>query len=150
MPRITALNLRSRHTGDLTLEFKRDDPVFHTAQVDAGDVPPCTVGDANLFVVRSGLLGELLGVLLRFCVGQVVEEKGERFSAVHSVALVFVSSSKFISMTTSSDMVILPRCGPIAALAGVNLPAGALRLDILASSPLLIFHAHYLAQDLDL
>ena len=73
MPRITALYLRSRHSGDLTLEFKRDDPVLRTAQVDAGDIPPCTVGDVNLFAVRRGLSGELLGVLLRFCVGQVVE-----------------------------------------------------------------------------
>ena len=72
MSRLAALRLRPRHTGDLTLEFKRDDPILRTAEIDAGDLLPRAVGDVNTLDIRRGLPGELFGALLRSSEGEVV------------------------------------------------------------------------------
>ena len=92
MPRIAALRLRLRHSSNLTLDLNRDDLVLRTAKIDAGDVLPRTIADVNTVDIRRRLPRQLLGARLRFGGGEVVEESRVRGTAVHSIALVFVSS----------------------------------------------------------
>ena len=86
VPRVTALRLRPRHRGDLTLHLQRDHPVQRAEQVHARNLPPGGVVDVDAGNVRRRVPGERHGVQFRRRAREVVEEEWERVAAVHLFA----------------------------------------------------------------
>lgn len=66
------------HICESMLHLERDDLVLRTAQIEAGEIFPCTVCYMDRPDVRGRLPGELFGVFFRFGTGEVDEERKER------------------------------------------------------------------------